>query len=105
RELANAASAWRHVVGELPVTEVMAKGMAGLREGRGFIAFVACGGPQFVTLVFDCPRQFFIGQVRRWPGMKHGIRLEGELVPRNMLRPEGDRPLDIQTRRLERLAR
>ncbi len=72
--------------------------ISGSRIGRDLVLFEAVSGEQGLARLPDRLAAVLVGKTRRRLAVKHGIGLEGQLVPRQMLGLQIDRSLQILER-------
>ncbi|SVK46189.1 Uncharacterised protein [Acinetobacter baumannii] len=102
--LAVCAAADPQIVAEAPVVEVVLALVARLGVGRGFVLLIAGGAQQLVAALEDVPQRIVVRQNRR-ARAEQGVRLDGQLIPRQVRRIEGDSLAQIVQRLFQRLIR
>ena len=103
-ELAVGASADAEVVAELPVVQVVAAAPTRLGKGGNLVARKAMPGQQGKTGFFGVGHFVAVGLHRR-VAVKGRVRLDGQLVPAQMGRLQGNGLLQIRQRLLPALPR
>ncbi len=102
--LAVRAAADPQIVAEAPVVEVVLALVARFGIGRSFILLIAGGAQQLVAAFEDIPQRVVVRQNRR-ARAEQGVRLDGQLIPRQVRRIESDSLAQIVQRLFQRLIR
>jgi len=96
-ELAVGASTNAEVVTELPVIQIVSAALAGLGESGNFIAFKAVLGQQGKPGLFGVGHLVAVG-LFRWVVIKGSVRLDGQLIPAQVGRPQRHGLLQVRQR-------
>ena len=103
RQLAVCPGTDAQIVAKAPVVEVVLGFAAGLRERRRFIMPIAAGQARFYGLLHVRGR-IVVRHLGRMP-VEQGVRLDGEVVGRDMRRRKTDRGIDVFHGLHQRLSR
>ena len=98
------AAANSQIITKTPVVQIVLTLIARLRIRRRFVLLIPRRGQKLVALLEDIPQRVIVRQHRR-TGTKQGVRLNGQLIPRQMRRIQFNRLTQIVQRFFERLIR